>query len=270
MLTSWIGIICRGCNARFRTRVRGGNTRCKSCGRQRYVRKDQIPEWTPEGESADARRLVCRHCRHAWKTHARSGQTLRCPACRKPKRVPVAPEDRKPRTYRPAPARPRPARPAPVSSGPTPAPGIVLSGLLDMMRSRIPAPARSTSSTPAPAARPETGPARPTPAPRPAPATRPARPAPGEHPWEAPGYRLAVGPRTGQALARLDLGSLAPGVRPGSCSLMDMRLSRPCNGPATQRAVWSPLAYAPVCDGHAYAITTRAGDRQVPVMVGPL
>lgn len=90
VLTSWIGIICRGCGNKYRTRVRRGGTRCKNCGRQRYVRVNQKSEWTSENDKPYTARMKCTQCSHKWGTKAKPGSGIYCPRCRKSIHVPKA------------------------------------------------------------------------------------------------------------------------------------------------------------------------------------
>jgi Zn finger protein HypA/HybF involved in hydrogenase expression len=251
VLTSWIGIRCRGCAHRFRTRVRGSKTRCPQCGRQRYVRMEQAPEWIPDGEGP-GRWLECRHCRYEWTSRAEAGQSLRCPRCRRSRRVPIdadaAPISRAPvpRMQQVRPLAPwgslRPLLPAgwPVLTPPA----------------RLPAP----SPPPAPARRPASRPALVPAPPRPRPA--PSPPPPVGSPW-------AIGPGTDRALAALGLGRTVQ-APPGMCVMWDGRLEMACPSPGARRAVLSSSAFLPVCDGHAYALERRAQERGRSVALLPL
>lgn len=208
MKTTFVQVVCRQCQHPYRTRVRGGSTRCPKCRTTRYVRKDQ--EWEGEvpaalsGAAARAEEMAARKpvwvtCRegHSWQSRARDMTSVRCPECgagtRVPRRthynthpappweVPVpAPAPAK-RPARP-PARPRAydPEPAPVPSWPRPlvpprplAPAPLPApsgGLLGLLAARI-RPGREESVT---------APAAPVPAPAPQPARRrPAVAVPG-------------------------------------------------------------------------------------------
>lgn len=57
--------------------------------------------------------LACDHCRHHWTTRAKPSTTLRCPQCRRPKRVPALAGVDQGAGVGPVTVRPRPAAPGP-------------------------------------------------------------------------------------------------------------------------------------------------------------
>lgn len=164
-----VKVDCYECGHQWGTRAREGTTvRCPECrhprrvptgardridpGAPRVYRDDAPERATPSrpapresgrgllGSLADlfragapdgSRRIECLHCGHGWRTTAAPGNSIRCPKCRRMRRVPT--------TTRPAPAR---TTQAPAAATPRPATGGTLARHL--------APARPPAALPAP------------------------------------------------------------------------------------------------------------------------
>lgn len=183
MKTVPVQVVCRKCSHPYRTRVRGGNSRCPECATSRYVRKDQ--EWegpvpstlagaASRAESVAGRLPVWCECRcgHEWQSQAKDRTTLHCPECGTGVRVPhrthdntaptppgpwPAPErairrqappppDRAPAWTPPPtpPAPPAPPRPTSSSSIPSTPPGGLLGLLSGILGTSVPPPAPPT------------------------------------------------------------------------------------------------------------------------------
>jgi len=125
MRSSFVQVVCRSCGVPFRTRVRGGSTRCPRCRTQRYVRvgqvwegpTDTVPSGRALAEAAARSRapveVGCPECGWVWSSLARERSTIRCPQCRHPTKAPArrAPVKAPERVRsRPVVARPGPVR----------------------------------------------------------------------------------------------------------------------------------------------------------------
>lgn len=164
-----VTVDCYECGHQWGTRAREGSTvRCPGCRHPRRVptgSRDRIDPGAPRvyrddaperaapsrtahresgrgllGSLADlfragapdgSRRIECLHCGHGWRTTAAPGNSIRCPECRRMRRVPTGPA-------RPAPARTQ----APETATPRPAP---LAPALPFL-----APSRPPTAVPAP------------------------------------------------------------------------------------------------------------------------
>lgn len=148
-----VTVDCYACGHEWGTRAREGSTvRCPSCKHPRRVptgARDRIDPGAPRvyreepaerpaprdyrpaesgrgllgslaglfraGAPDDSRRIDCLHCSHRWRTTAAPGNSIRCPKCRRPRRVPTTDRPAPARTTQaPAAAAPRPAHLAPV------------------------------------------------------------------------------------------------------------------------------------------------------------
>lgn len=253
-------ITCGGCGITYETRIRG-NTSRHACGHEQYVWKN------PADAEKPAQEITCAGCGKTWESRAKTGVTIRCPHCKKTRKMPAisltAPAE--PRTAAPAPM-PAPVRPLPVVARPTSE------------------PVRPPKVNPPPAP----VPVRPTPTVAP-PTVRQPAPAPALPIGTGPGMALAIGalfgavfppkhtpsifdkiatdgvesrpPRSGpvvvdQAATDRALASLMltrePDWPAGSCSLGS------CGMPVRHRVTWGPTARLDVCDQHRARIIAAA------------
>lgn len=91
-----VQLVCE-CGGVFSTRQRGNTTKHRACGTARYVPFGQTWEGPPPRNRTSVvdpgAWLLCGHCRPEtfWEARARPGSVVKCPECKRPKRVPTDP-----------------------------------------------------------------------------------------------------------------------------------------------------------------------------------
>lgn len=266
-------VTCPGCGAVSRSRAMGGYlVTCFRCEHRHYLERAEATDTMHEREPLP---IACRGCGHEWMTRARAQSAVRCPSCARSVWVPVTV------------AQVEPAPPAVSGPGWSFAPqepeldgwedepaGPRLADAVRELAALFTAPQTRTPAKSAPPSRAAQTP----PAGRPAGVSRPSAPRP---PTSSAANGLpavsafAIGPHAVAAFRRIGLGLDGPAgplllsQQPGQCPVWNGRFRRYCGATVTHRAVFSDSAYAPVCEGHSYAVRTCSEERGVRVTVIP-
>lgn len=89
-----VQLVCAGCGGTYATRQRGNTTKHRACGLSRYVPFGQPWEGPPPSNRAHRDPgvwLECGHCLTLWEARAQPRAVVRCPECKRSKRVPTDP-----------------------------------------------------------------------------------------------------------------------------------------------------------------------------------